>query len=103
MCVSLPRLRRRRRRQVPAGGTHVFYLLANDGGRVLVDGAVVVDTGGPGGYGAGATAWGMVPLERGWHDLQVLFWQGGGAQQLMLLYTYPGASTPTAWPRRVMV
>ena len=66
---------------VSAVGPHTFGLIADDGGRVTVDGQVVA---GPG------VAPAPVDLEAGSHDVVVEFYQAGGEARLEVTWSGPG-------------
>ncbi len=67
---------------VLASGQHRFHLDSDDGSRVLVDGAVVVEHDGV--HAVGQEKTGSVELERGAHALRVEFFQRKGDSVLRL-------------------
>ena len=81
---------------VPRSGTHVFHMLADDGGRLWLDGALVVQTAGE--WRANRTAWGQAHLRRGWHALVVEYYQDGGGQGLEVTYSEPGKALAAPAP-----
>ena len=68
-------------------GTYQFWLISDDGSRLLVDGKKVVDNDG---IHAPTIANGKVRLTRGIHKVQVQFFQGGGGAELSAEVEGPG-------------
>ncbi|WP_211269076.1 family 16 glycoside hydrolase [Saccharothrix syringae] len=74
---------------VPQPGTYAFRLLSDDGSRLSLDGAVVVDHDGL--HGPEAED-GSVTLSAGYHALLVEHFERDGGQQLTLQWKPPGAA-----------
>jgi hypothetical protein len=68
-------------------GVFHFRLMSDDGSRLIVDGALVIDNDG---YHAVRAAEGAVALDRGPHTIGVPFWQGPGPLALTLEVARPG-------------
>lgn len=69
--------------QVDRGGNHEFEIGSDDGSRLLIDGAVVVDNDGLHGYETGT---GSVGLITGRHRVRVEFFERSGGERLTLRY-----------------
>jgi hypothetical protein len=74
--------------RVPADGAYTFRLTSDDGSRLSLDGAVVVDHDGLHGV---TSKDGTVTLTAGLHPLLIEFFEAGGGQQLTLSWQPPGA------------
>lgn len=74
---------------VPADGTYEFRLVSDDGSRLLIDDALVVDHDGL--HGA-EPADGSVALTAGYHDLRVEYFENTGDNVLRLEWRPPGAT-----------
>ena len=59
--------------------TYTFFLRSDDGSKLLVDGQVVVDNDGDHGV---KEADGKIELQSGEHDLEVIWFNGGGGSWL---------------------
>ena len=70
-------------------GSYTFRLLSDDGSRLWIDGAVVVDHDGP--HGA-VPKDGTIALKAGTHRLRVLHFEAGGGEQLTVEWRLPGAA-----------
>ncbi len=86
--------------EVPVDGVYRFSLASDDGARLLVDGAVLVDRDGP--QSPGLTH-GSVGLAKGAHAFELRYFQGGGDRVLRLEVgrdgQAPGAVPPGWWKR----
>jgi hypothetical protein len=72
---------------VEQSGLYSFRLSSDDGSRLYVDGAVVLDNDG---YHDVRTVEGAVPLAAGLHRIGVPYWQGPGPLALILEVAGPG-------------
>ena len=84
---------------VPADGAYAFRLTSDDGSRLSVDGATVVDNDGLHGV---ESKDGTVTLTAGHHALLVEYFEGGGGQQLTLAWQPPGADGFAVVPTSVL-
>jgi hexosaminidase len=85
--------------QVPADAVYRFTLGSDDGARLYVDDALVVDRDGPQSPGGSV---GSIALAKGLHRFELRYFQGGGDKQLQLQVARDGAapaSVPDAWLR----
>jgi len=82
----------------PLDGVYTFGLRSDDGSLLYIDDQLVVDNGGQHGaeYQEGA-----VQLERGWHDIKILYNDFGGSRVLELWWRPPG-STKSLLPGRYL-
>ncbi len=83
--------------QVPADGVYRFVLGSDDGARLYVDDALVVDRDGPQSPGGSV---GSIALARGVHAFDLRYFQGWGGSQLKLQVGRDGADpapVPEAW------
>jgi hexosaminidase len=86
---------------VPRAGIYTFILSSDDGSRLTIGDQVVVDHDGP---HAMSERRGQVALHRGWHPLEVLYFQAGGGKGLLLEVEGPGVTrreVPATWLGRV--
>jgi hexosaminidase len=86
--------------RVPRKGIYTFFLTSDDGSRLTMEGQVVVDHDGPHGM---ATRSGQIALHRGWHPLEVRYFQAGGGLGLELEVEGPGLErtpVPADWLAR---
>ena len=72
---------------IPADGVYRFATRSDDGSYVYIDGQLVVDNGGVHGM---QIREGTIQLTRGFHDLEVRYFQQSGASDMALLWTPPG-------------
>jgi hypothetical protein len=72
---------------VPADGQYTFYTSSDDGSRLLIGSTQVVNNDGAHGV---TELSGTVGLKAGRHAVTVLFFQGGGGQDLTVSYAGPG-------------
>jgi mono/diheme cytochrome c family protein len=73
--------------EIPADGEYRFWLNSDDGSRLSIDGAVVVDNDGD---HAPVEKTGKVTLKRGPHPLEVVFFQGAGGAEFTATWRPPG-------------
>ncbi len=73
--------------EVPAAGDYTFFTSSDDGSRLFVDGALVVDNDGLHGI---VEASGAVTLSAGSHAIRVTFFEKGGGQHLEVSWQGPG-------------
>lgn len=66
---------------VPETGNYTFALGSDDGSRLWLGGALIVDHDGPHGY---SEKLGTVRLEKGSYPIQIQFFEAGGAERLTL-------------------
>ncbi len=84
---------------VPADGVYRFSLASDDGARLLIDEAVLIDRDGP--QSPGLTH-GSIGLAKGRHGFELRYFQGGGDRVLKLEVSrdgQPPAAVPAAWLR----
>jgi len=67
--------------RVPRKGIYTFFLTSDDGSSLRIDGQMVVDNDG---YHSMLERQGQVALHRGWHPLEVQYFQGGGGAAVRL-------------------
>ena len=72
---------------VPSSGEYTLYLNSDDGSRLWLDGALVVDNGGPHGLREYSTT---VTLAEGLHAVRVEYFEVGGGAGLVLSWAGPG-------------
>ncbi|MET7396679.1 family 16 glycoside hydrolase [Dactylosporangium sp. NPDC005572] len=80
---------------ITAAGSYTFRLTSDDGSRLAVDGATVINHDGL--HGATA-AEGSVSLTTGYHALRIDYFERTGGQQLTLEWRPPGASAFSVVP-----
>lgn len=83
----------------PRDGTYVFRLVSDDGSRLTLDGATVIDHDGL--HGAEPKD-GTVELTAGAHPLRIEHFDRGGGQQLQLSWMPPGESAFTVVPTEAL-
>ncbi|MET0491998.1 MAG: family 16 glycoside hydrolase [Actinoplanes sp.] len=84
---------------VPAAGSYAFRLTSDDGSRLYIDDAEVIDNDGLHGV---VSKDGTVDLTAGYHALRAEFFEAGGGQQLTLSWQPPGASAFVVVPTDVL-
>jgi hypothetical protein len=84
---------------ITTAGSYTFRLTSDDGSRLYLDDAVVVDHDGL--HGA-TTKDGTVTLTEGYHALRVEFFEAGGGQQLTLSWRPPGSPDFVVVPNSVL-
>ncbi|WP_239152406.1 family 16 glycoside hydrolase [Virgisporangium aliadipatigenens] len=84
---------------IPADGAYTFRLTSDDGSRLYIDDAVVVDHDGL--HGATSKD-GTVTLTAGYHALRVEYFEAGGGQELRLAWQPPGATGFVIVPNSVL-
>jgi hypothetical protein len=72
---------------VPKTGRFQFTLASDDGSRLFLDDALVIDNDGLHGP---EPRQGSIALEQGWHRVRLEYFQAGGAKQLSLRWAGPG-------------
>ncbi len=72
---------------IPTDGVYRFATRSDDGSYVYIDGQLVVDNGGVHGM---QIREGMIQLTRGFHDLEVRYFQQVGASDMAFMWTPPG-------------
>ncbi|MEZ4699345.1 MAG: putative Ig domain-containing protein [Rhodothermales bacterium] len=72
--------------QIETAGDYTFYTTSDDGSRLWIDGALVVDNDGL--HGAAEKS-GVVNLAAGFHPIEVTFFEKGGAESLVVQYAGP--------------
>jgi hexosaminidase len=83
--------------RLPRKGIYTFFLTSDDGSRLRIDGETVVDHDG---YHSASEKRGQAALHRGWHPLEVLYFQGGGGATVKLEVEGPNLSrreVPATW------
>ena len=73
--------------RVPGNGIYTFFLSSDDGSRLIIGGETVVDHDG---YHSMSEKRGQVALHRGWHPIEVRYFQGGGGAGIGLEMEGPG-------------
>jgi hypothetical protein len=79
--------------RVPDDALYAFYLSSDDGAKLRISGEVVADNDG----GAGQ---GQIALRRGFHSIEVAFFQATGPAKLRLEVSTPGSAkqpVPGGW------
>ncbi|GHJ44436.1 hypothetical protein Cs7R123_17780 [Catellatospora sp. TT07R-123] len=84
---------------IATAGSYTFRLTTDDGSRLVIDGATVIDHDGL--HGATAKE-GAVTLATGYHSLRIDYFEAGGGQQLTLDWKTPGATAFTLVPNSVL-
>jgi hexosaminidase len=82
---------------VPDDALYTFYLACDDGGKLRIDGELVVDHDGEHGETEKA---GQVALRAGYHTLDIVYFQAGGGAALRLSVSAPGMAkreVPKEW------
>jgi len=74
---------------IPRPGQYALGTNSDDGSYLFVDGQLVVDNGGAHG---GRYREGVIRLSRGYHDIEVRYFQVDGSQTMQLWWTPPGGS-----------
>jgi len=77
---------------IPTAGSYTFYTRSDDGSRLLINGAEVVSNDGA---HAARERQGTTFLEAGEHDIDVEYFERGGAQVLNVFWSGPGISKQT--------
>ena len=83
--------------KIPADGFYQFFTISDDGSKLLVDDEEVVNNDGD--HGATEKA-GKIALKKGYHRLQVLYYDGAGDNQLQVMVQAPGIGKkllPGSW------
>jgi len=83
--------------RIPRAGIYTFFLSSDDGSRLTVAEETVVDHDG---FHGMSEKQGQAALHRGWHPVEVRFFQGGGGAGLRLELEGPGISrreVPAHW------
>ena len=86
--------------EAPADGVYRFSLASDDGARLLIDDAVLIDRDGPQSPGL---SHGSIGLAKGRHAFELRYFQGGGDRVLKLEVGRDGqlpAAVPAAWWRQ---
>ena len=76
-------------------GKYRFGIRSDDGAHLFIDGEEVVDNGG---HHALQTMEGRINLKKGWHDIEVLYFQDDGARDFKIWWTPPGRATQAIPP-----
>ncbi|GID91506.1 hypothetical protein Adi01nite_09180 [Amorphoplanes digitatis] len=84
---------------IAAAGAYTFRLTSDDGSRLLIDGATVINHDGLHGV---TSKEGAVTLTTGYHALSVDYFERDGGQQLTLEWRPPGASAFVVVPNSVL-
>lgn len=83
--------------RVPGKGIYTFFLSSDDGSRLRIGGRRVVDHDGPHSMSERS---GQVALHRGWHPVEIRYFQSGGGAGLRLEMEGPGMprrEVPAHW------
>ncbi|MCI0499877.1 MAG: family 20 glycosylhydrolase [Planctomycetales bacterium] len=73
--------------RIPEDGLYTFYTASDDGSRLLIQGQAVVDNDGPHSMSEKS---GQIGLKAGLHPLEVRFFEGDGAESLIVSCEGPG-------------
>ncbi len=73
--------------KIPENGIYEFHVSSDDGSRLSLDGKPVLDFMGPHSFGEKSIE---IGLEKGIHDLELLYEEIGGGQGCQLAWTQPG-------------
>lgn len=73
-------------------GEYSFYTISNDGSRLFIDNVEVVNNDG---LHAGFEQQGKIDLKAGMHAIKLDYFDGGGSQELKVLYSGPGIQKQT--------
>ncbi|XVU28514.1 family 16 glycoside hydrolase [Actinoplanes sp. CA-054009] len=84
---------------IATAGSYGFRLTSDDGSRLLIDGATVINNDGAHGP---TPVEGSVSLTTGYHGLHIDFFERDGGQQLTLEWRPPGATSYTLVPNSVL-
>jgi hypothetical protein len=85
--------------EAPRDGAYHFDLRSDDGSRLLIDGAPVIENGGLHGH---RRVTGSVELTQGSHTIEVQYFQNGGAASLDLYWRPAGSRRLEIIPDRVL-
>lgn len=80
----------------PVDGRYRFRLVADDGALLFLDAALIVDDGG---FHAAESREGTAELKRGFHRIEIRYWQLEGARRLDLRWQPPGRPESPIPPR----
>ncbi|MFE8423990.1 choice-of-anchor L domain-containing protein, partial [Tenacibaculum sp. ZH5_bin.1] len=75
--------------RIDTDGAYTFYTTSDDGSKLFINGIEVVDNDGP---HASQTRSGQITLKSGVHELEVLFYERTGAENLSVEYEGPSIS-----------
>ncbi|MHC9087154.1 Ig-like domain-containing protein [Tenacibaculum sp. IMCC1] len=75
--------------RIDTDGAYTFYTTSDDGSKLFINGIEVVDNDGP---HASRTRSGQITLKSGVHELEVLFYERTGAENLSVEYEGPSIS-----------
>jgi hypothetical protein len=73
--------------RAPKDGVYTFALRSNDGSRLYLDGALLVDNDG---LHKAETKTAFAGLRAGWHPMTVEYFESGGSETLTLFWAGPG-------------
>ncbi len=73
--------------RIPTDGVYTFYTTSDDGSRLNIGGAIVVDNDGP--HSASEKS-GRVALGAGWHPIEVTYFENTGGTELVVSWSGPG-------------
>ena len=79
--------------RVPDDALYTFYLSSDDGAKLRINGEIVADNN-------GGKGWGQIALRRGFHPIEVVFFQATKGAMLRLEVSAPGSSrrlVPGGW------
>ncbi len=72
---------------IPANGVYVFYTESDDGSQLFIDDSLIVDNDGLHGM---EEASGEIALAKGFHKIEVAFFEKGGSDDLKVYFEGPG-------------
>jgi len=84
--------------EVPKAGRYEFFLNSDDGSRLRINGATVVEYDGV--HGMGEEKRGTVDLEAGRHRVRVDYFEAAGGEELMVAWAGPGFERTLLTPER---
>lgn len=73
--------------KIPETGVYLFTVQSDDGSRLFIDGELVVNNDGLHGI---ESAEGQIPLEKGYHSIQIWYFEATGAEALEVRIKGPG-------------
>lgn len=85
---------------IDTGGEYTFSTESDDGSRLYLDGACVVDNDG---YHGAREMRGTRMLDRGYHAIEVRYFQGTGASSLKVMYEGPGVARQELPPEKLFL
>lgn len=85
--------------KVPMTGKYLFHISSDDGSRLSIDGTSKLDFLGPHSFGEKSVE---IKLQKGIHDIELLYEEIGGGQGCQLAWTAPGAKKQIIPPHQFL-